>query len=227
MNNRNLKEVLKVTLPVLAGFLFLGFAFGLLTVTNGFPIYYPILMSVIIYAGSLQFAAIPLLSLPFDPFGSFFLAVMVNARHLFYGLSMLNRYKDAGNIKPFLIFGLTDETFSILSTVRVPEEMKEVDFYKKVTLFNYIYWISGTVLGAVFGRFVSFNLEGLDFALTALFIVLFIEQLKNREGRISGISGLLLTLVTLLIFGKNNMVVIAMVLTVAVLLALRKVIEHE
>ncbi len=211
------KELFKYTLPVMTGYIFLGIAFGLLMRQKGFPMYYPVIMSIIIYSGALEFAAVPILSAPFDPLGSFILGLMLSARHLFYGLPMLQKYKASAKSKPFLIFGLTDETFSILSTMEVPEGIKPKHFYVGVTALDYLYWNIGTLLGAVLGSILTINLKGLDFTLTALFIVLFVEQLKDKAGLISGFVGLLATACVLALFGSEKMVIISMLV---ILLAL-------
>ena len=223
MNNRKSpKEAIKLTLPIMTGYIFLGFAFGLLMKSKGYPDYYPILMSVFIYSGALEYAAVPLLAQPFDPIGSFVLGIMLSARHLFYGLPMLDKYKGC-KAKPFLIFGLTDETFSLLSTMEVEKERRS-SFYLQVTAFDYFYWNFGTFLGTMFGGLVSFSLEGLDFALTALFIVLLIEQMKDRKGRISGMAGLLSSAIVLLVFGAENMAIMSMIAILMILLGTRRMI---
>lgn len=220
----SLKEALLLTLPIMTGYVFLGFAFGLLMKSKGYPNSYPILMSVLIYSGALEFAAVPLLAQPFDPLGSFILGLLLSARHLFYGLPMLKKYKGCKG-KPFLIFGLTDETFSLLSTMDIEEEKKS-SFYLEVTAFDHFYWNLGTLLGTLFGSIISVSLDGLDFALTALFIVLFLEQLKDRKGKISGAIGLCLSFIVLLAFGPSSMVIISMFAILAALLGMRKAIEE-
>lgn len=227
MDRKTIRTAFINTLPILTGYVFLGFAFGLLMKTKGFPGWLPVVMSVVIYSGAMEYAAVPVLAQAFDPLGLFVLSVMLSARHLFYGLPMLKKYDKTGAIKPFLIFGLTDETFSLLSTSDVPEGLKAKPYYTAVTLLDYMYWCGGTLLGAVFGDLVSFNAEGLDFALTALFIVLFVEQLKDREGKISGFTGLLLSAAALAAFGRDNMVIASMALILCALLGLKKVIAHE
>lgn len=221
------KTIFTYTIPVLAGYIFLGIAFGLLVRTGGYPIWFASIMSVIIYSGALEFAAIPLIGQAFDPLGAFILGVMLSARHLFYGIPMLKKYSNSGIIKPFLIFGLTDETFSILSTVEVPENVKDKDFYVGVTFLHYMYWNLGTLIGAFCGDLVGKKAYGLDFVITALFIVLFVEQMKDKMGIISGLVGLIITLVVLLTVGSGKMVIISMALILAILLAGRKVIDNE
>ena len=221
------RTVFKYTLPVLAGYVFLGFAFGLLMRTGGFPVWTPIIMSVIIYSGALEFAAVPILSAAFDPFGAFIIGILLSARHLFYGIPMLKKYSGAGLSKIMLMFGLTDETFSILSSTDVPDGIKLKRFYMWITVLNYSYWITGTVLGAVFGSFVSLSAEGLDFALNALFVVLFTESINNRKGLLSGISGLAVSAAVLALFGKDLFIIISMAAILSILLAGRRVIDRD
>lgn len=227
INKAMLKAVIKQTAPVFAGYIFLGIAFGLLVRTKGFPVWYPVIMSIVIFSGALEFAAIPLLSQPFDPLGTFILGVMISARHLFYGIPLLGKYKDAGVKKPFLIYWLSDETFSICSTVDAPEGLDSKTYYFLISLFDYSYWNIGTLIGALFGNVVGDKAQGLDFALTALFIVLFVEQLKDKRGIISGFTGLLATAVILMLVGSGKMVIVSMIVIVVVLLAGRKVIDRE
>ena len=215
------------TLPVMAGDLFLGIAFGLLVRTGGFPIWYPVVMSVCIYSGALEFAAIPLLTQPFDPFGAFIMGLMISARHLFYGIPMLQRYADAGKWKIPLIFTLTDESFSVLTTAEVPEGVRPTAFYAAVSLLHYAYWVTGSFLGALCGSLIRFNTEGIDFALNALFIVLFLEQIKTRAGAVSGAVGFVISAVVLAVFGSENMVLIALGALLAVLLLGKGVMPDE
>lgn len=227
MKNHSINKIFVQTLPVMAGYIFLGIAFGLVMRTKGFPLWFAPIMSIIIYSGALEFAAVPVLAGTFDPIGALILGILISARHLFYGLPMLGKYKKTGAAKPFLIFGLTDETFSILSTIAVPEGVVPKHFYVGVTLFDYIYWNLGTVIGTVFGNILGDNAQGLDFALTALFIVLLIEQLKDKAGVVSGLTGLLATGIVLFTFGSSNMVIISMILIVIILSIGRKVIERD
>jgi len=229
MTKKSIKILFSYTLPVLAGYLFLGFAFGLLVRTKGFPLWYPSAMSVIIFSGAAEYAAVPLLSQAFDPLGAFFLSLMISLRHLFYGLPMLKKYsKDKmGNFRPALIYTLSDETFSIVSTIEPPEGIKPRVFYCGVSFLDFTYWNIGTLLGALAGDLISFNVEGLDFALTALFIVLFLEQLKSKQGVISGFTGFLAATVALITFGPENMVLVAMIVILTVLVLGRRCIAHD
>lgn len=225
--NSIVKRVFQITVPVMAGYVFLGFAFGLLMRTNGFSLWVPIVMSIVIYSGALEFAAVPILSAAFNPIGAFFLGLLLSIRHLFYGIPMLKKYNNTGKIKPFLIFGLTDETFSILSTSDYSEEERPKLLFFYITLFNFLYWVSGTALGAVFGSIVSFNVDGLDFALTALFIVLFIEQILKKDGWKSGFIGLAASAAVLALVGNTYFVLVSMIVIVVLLMLGKRVIVHE
>lgn len=217
-----LRAAFPVTIPVLTGFLCLGVAYGILMSTRGYGVLWTGLMSAVAFCGSMQFVAITLLTQVFDPLQAFLLSIMVNARHMFYGLSMLEKYKGLGKAKFPLVYMLCDETFSIVSTVEPPEGVEPKDFYLSVTLLDYGYWLAGSLLGAAVGALLTFDTTGLDFALTALFVVLFLEQWKKRENRPSAVIGVLCTAVSLVVFGADNLVIPAMVLILISLLIGRK-----
>lgn len=222
-----LKKAFRHTIPVLAGYIFLGIAFGFLMKTNGYPFWYPIVMSIVIFSGALEFAAVPLFAAPFDPLGTFIMGLMISARHLFYGLPLLKKYEDAGKLRGPLMFLLTDETFSINTTLDPPEGIPGKWFYFSISLLNYLYWNIGTALGALFGSIITFDTTGIDFSLTALFIVLFLEQIKTKQGAISGFMGLIVSFAVLAIFGADKMVIISMLVILVLLLVGKKVIAHE
>lgn len=211
------------TIPVLTGFLTLGMAYGVLMQTKGYGVLWSFLMSTIAFCGSMQFVAITLLTAAFNPLQAFIMSIMVNARHLFYGISMLDKYKGLGKARIFLIFSLCDETFSISSSVEPLPGVNRKYFYIIISLMNYIYWITGTVLGAVLGNMITFDTTGLDFALTALFIVLFLEQWKKTENRIPAIIGIIGTVVSIAAFGNENPVIPAMIIILITLTVRRKV----
>lgn len=217
-----LKAAFPVTIPVLTGFLCLGMAYGVLMQSKGYGPFWAVAMSAIAFGGSMQFVAITLLTTAFDPVQAFLLSVMVNARHLFYGLSLLEKYRGLGKVRAFLIYTLCDETFSLVSTVEPPEGVVPKAFYLCISLLDYSYWIIGTALGGILGNFITFDTTGLDFALTALFVVLFLEQWKKKENRPAGVIGVLCAAASLLIFGPENLVIPAMVLMTAVLMGGRK-----
>ena len=192
---------------------------------SGFSPIYPIVMSLTIFAGSMEFVAADLLLNAFDPLGTFLMTLMVNARHLFYGISMLDQYKGTGLKKLYLIFGMCDESFSINCTALVPPQIDKGWFYFFVTLLNHLYWVLGATMGAVFGSLIQLNLEGLDFVMTALMVVLFLEQLlKNRRYGV-GIIGLASTLLCRFLFGTDRFILPAMALTLLLLTLLRNPIE--
>lgn len=219
---RTLAAAFPHTVPVLTGYLVLGVAYGVLMQAKGYGAIWAFLMSAVAFCGSMQFVAITLLTSAFDPVGAFLMSLMVNARHLFYGVSMLGKYRGMGWAKVPLVYTLSDETFSIVSSVEPPEGMRARDFYLAVSVLDYIYWVGGSVLGALAGKFIRFDTTGLDFALTGLFVVLFIEQVKNPENRRSGVIGMACTVAALAVFGADKLVIPAMILVLVVLLLGRK-----
>lgn len=210
------------TIPVLTGYVCLGMAYGLLMAANGYGPLWSTLMSSVGFGGSMQYAAVPLLVSVFDPLQIFLLTLMVNARHMFYGLSMLERYKGLGWARLPLIFTLSDETFSLVSTLDPPKGVTQRDFFLSISLLDYAYWVLATALGGVLGTLLTFNTKGLDFALTALFVVLFLEQWKRPENRLSGVAGLVCAALSRAVCGAGHLVIPAMILILAVLLGGRK-----
>jgi len=221
-NQTAFRAALPATIPVMTGYLCLGMAFGVLMKTNGYGVVWSVLMSLMCFAGSMQFVTITLLTTAFDPFQAFLLSIMVNARHIFYGLAVLEKYKGLGKLRAFLIFALTDETFSLVSTLEPPEGVERKDFYFWLSLLDYSYWVTGSAIGGLLGSLLTFNTTGLDFALTALFVVLFMEQWKKKANRPAGLIGIACTVVSLVVFGADNLVIPAMVLIMAVLLGGRR-----
>ena len=213
-----LRAAFPATIPVLTGYLCIGMAYGLLMANAGYGIFWALLLSLLCYAGSMEFVAVSLLTAGFDPVQALLMALMINARHAFYGLSMLEKYRGTGWARPFLIFSLTDETFSLVSTLEPPDGVTRRDFYFWISLLDYLYWQMGSVLGVLIGGLLPFDTTGLDFALTALFIVLFLEQWRKRENRPAALIGLGCTAVSLAVVGADRLVIPAMVLILAVLL---------
>ncbi len=217
-----LKSALVSTIPVLTGYLVLGFGFGIILKANGYSILLALAMSALIYAGSMQYVAIGLLTGGASFLTTALTTLMVNARHLFYGISMLDKYKNIGKRKPYLIFALTDETYSLVcnDNLDIPESDK-ADYYFWVSLFDHIYWTVGSVAGAVVGSLVKFNSEGIDFALTALFITVFLEQWLTTKKHSPAVIGVLVSVACLVIFGSENFLIPTM-LVIALLLCLSK-----
>lgn len=198
------------TIPIFAGYCFLGMSYGILMKTSGFPIWYPILTSLVVFAGSMEFVTVNLLLGAFDLVQAFSMALMLNARHLFYGLSMLDKYKGTGKKKLYLIFGLTDETFSVNCSLTPPQGVDRSWFYFFITLLDHSYWVLGATLGSIFGTLLRFNTEGLDFVMTALFVVILLEHLLKNQDRRSALLGMIISLAALLVFGPDSFILPAM-----------------
>ncbi len=213
------------TIPILAGFLFLGMTYGIYMNVSGFSFWYPCLMSLTIFAGSVEFVAVNLLLGAFHPIQALAMTLMLNARHLFYGISMLDRFRGLGLKKIYLIFGMCDETFSINYTAEFPPDVDRGWFMFFVTLLNHLYWFAGATLGGIFGSFITFNTEGLDFVMTAMFVVIFLEQWLKEERHESSILGIGLSILSLIAFGADGFLIPAMLSILAVLTLLRRPLE--
>lgn len=222
-----LKAAFPYTIPVFTGFTFLGIAYGILMNSKGYGFGWTVLMSLLAFAGSMQYVAITLLTSIFNPISALLLTLMVNARHLFYGISMLEKYKGTGKFKPYLIFGLCDETFSIICSTEPPEGINRNWFMFFITLLDYIYWVIGSALGGILGYMVSFNTRGLDFVLTALFTVIFVGQWKSQKNHSPAVIGVVCTAICLAFFGKSNFIIPSMILILAVLTIFKKNLSKE
>lgn len=198
------------TIPVMVGYLFLGMAYGILMSVNGFPAGLTCLISVFVYAGSLQYVGIQLLMAAVSPLTAFLMALMVNARHLFYGISFLGKYQKMGKTKPYLIFGLTDETFSIICNEEIPENVSAENVYFWITFLDQCYWVAGSAAGALLGNLFTFNTKGLDFALTALFVMIFTEQWMHAKQHWPALTGLFCSLLCLCLFGADTFIIPSM-----------------
>ena len=210
------------TIPVLTGYLAVGIAYGVLMAAKGYNFLWSGFISAFAFCGSMQYVAITLLTTAFDPIQAFVLSLMVNARHLFYALALLPKYRRLGKLRYFMIYTLADEQFSLSSSVEPPEDVDPTLVYFSMNLLTWCYWVVSSMLGGLVGGLITFDLTGIDFALTALFVVLFIEQVIPRENRAPGVAGLVCSLVGLALFGADSMVIPAMVLTMAVLLLGRR-----
>ena len=220
-----LKAAFPHTIPVFTGFTFLGIAYGILMNSKGYGFGWTALFSSMAFGGSAQYVAIGFLTSIFNPIYALLMTLMVNARHLFYGISMLDKYKDTGKLKAYLIFGLCDETFSIVFSAEPPKDVNRNWFMFFITLLNHSYWVFGSTLGGLLGSMISFNTEGLDFVLTALFVVIFVGQWKTQKDRKPAIIGVLCSIVCLFVFGQNNFIIPSMIFILFVLTMLRK--EYE
>ena len=206
-----LRAAFPLTVPVLFGYLFLGIAFGVLLASIGLGPAWALLMSTVIYAGSGQFVLVGLLAAPFAPLQVALMTLSVNARHLFYGLSLLERFRYLGKLKPYLIFSLTDETYAVLVSSKVPEGISRRWFYFWIAALDQGYWIAGSLIGSVAGTYIPFNSQGIEFAMTALFLVIALEQWEQARNRRPAVLGLLISALSLFIFGPQNFIVAAMI----------------
>ena len=213
MVTKAFRAALPYTLPICIGFLFVGISYGFFVRSLGFSVWYPVLMSTLIYAGSMEFVTAQLLTAPFAPLHAFLLTLMVNARHLFYGISMLEKYRGTGLKKAYLIFGMCDETFSINCAVTPLPGVDRGWFMFFVTLLNQIYWVGGATLGGL----VTFNTKGIEFVMTALFVVMFVGQWQGTKKHRPALIGVGAALLALLLF-RDRFMIPAMALIVALLL---------
>ena len=190
MKKKAFRAALPYSLPICIGFLFIAMSYGFLMRSRGFSVFYPMAMSAFIFAGSMEFVAVELLLSAYAPLHAFLLTLMVNARHLFYGISMLEKYKGMGWKKPYLIFGMCDETFSITCSADVPPEVDRGWFYLWVTVLDWCYWVAGAALGGLLGGLFPFDTKGLDFVMTAMFVVIFVDNLLKEKQHWSSLIGI-------------------------------------
>lgn len=219
MEKKNdIKKALKATLPVFSGYIVLGFGFGLVLHSKGFGIIWAFCMSLFIYAGSMQYVAIDLLSGGASVITMAITTVLVNARHIFYGISMIDKYKGTGKIKPYLIYSLTDETYSLLCT---DDKQSSPRYYFLVSALNHLYWVTGSVAGAAVGTAFNFSPKGIDFALTALFVTVFIEQWLSSKDHTAAVTGVLSSVICLCVFGADSFLIPSMLVITLCLTVLR------
>lgn len=223
----SMKYALKRSIPVMAGYVVLGMGFGILLETRGYGIGWALGMSIFIYAGSMQYVAIDLLAGGASLISAALMTLMVNARHLFYGISMIDRYKETGARKPYLIFALTDETYSLVCSGEVPEGVDREAYFFWVSLFDQCYWVIGSAAGSLIGSLITFNTAGIEFSMTALFIVVFVEQWKSTSNHLSALIGVAISIICLLLFGGDSFLIPAMIMITLVLTLCRKVLDKE
>ena len=220
-----LRAAFPYTVPILAIF-FLGIAYGIYMNALGFSFLYPMAMSAIIFGGSLEFIATALLLAPFAPLETFLLALMVQGRHIFYGISMFEKYRGTGWKKPYLIYGMCDESFSINATADIHKDIDRGWFMFFVTLLNQFYWVAGATLGGIFGSFIPFDTKGIDFVMTALFIVIFLENWLKEKNHIASIVGLTVSFICLVIFKGTNFIIPSMSVILATLTLIRERLKN-
>ncbi|MDD3278635.1 MAG: AzlC family ABC transporter permease [Lachnospiraceae bacterium] len=227
MNKKTIKAAFPHTLPVFMGYLFLGIAFGVLLASKGFHVGWAILMSVTIYAGSMQFVAVSYVVAPFQPLSVVLITLMVNARHIFYGLSMLEKFKGCGKLKYYMIFGLTDETYSLLCSAEPPEGVERKWFMFWITLFDHCYWILGGAIGCLAGTLIRFDSTGIDFAMTALFIVIMVEQWESTTNHLPVLIGIGSTILCRVFAGEQWFIIASMAVILLSLILLRPFFERK
>lgn len=215
------------TIPIFAGFCFLGMTYGIYMHVSGFPFWVPMLMSMTIYGGSLEFVAVSMLLSPYAPVQVFLTSLMIQARHLFYGIAMLDKYKGLGWKKPYLIFGMCDETFSINCTAEIPPDVDRGWFFLFVTLLDQLYWVLGATLGGLLGNLIRFDTKGLEFVMTAMFVVIFLEQWLKEKHHISAYIGLAAGVICLLLFKADGFLIPTMVCIVVMLTVLRRPLQAK
>ena len=225
MKKRELKAAFPYTIPIFAGFWFLGLAYGVYMNVSGFTFWYPMLMSLTIFGGSLEFVAVTMLLAPFAPVQTFVMTLLIQARHLFYGISMLDKFRGLGWKRFYLIFGVCDETFSINYTARIPDNVDRGWFMFFVTLLNHLYWFSGATIGGLLGSLLTFNTEGLDFVMTAMFVVIFLDQWMKEEKHYTALIGLGSAFACLLLFGANSFMIPTMACILILLAVCQKPLE--
>ena len=222
MKKKALKAVFLDTVPVMTGYLFLGISFGILLEQTGYGVIWAACMAVFMYAGSAQFLAVGLLANHTSLLSSAIAIFLLNARHIFYGISLIDTYKNTGKKKPYLIFALTDETYSLVTQNQPPEGMPRHTYCFLVSLLDHIYWITGCIIGSVAGNFLPISFEGIEFVLTALFVTLFVEQWLSGKNHFPAIAGVVSTVLCLVIFGKDIFLIPSMVLIAILLTTSRK-----
>ena len=225
MDRKTLKAAFPATVPVLMGYLAIGMAFGLMLQSEGYGVGWAILMSMTIYAGSGQYLGVSLLATGATLGQTAFLTLMVNFRHLVYGLSMLEKFRGMGRRKLYMIFSLTDETYSLFFVTKVPKDVKEEQFLFAIAVLDQSYWIIGSGIGALLGNVLPFSAEGIDFAMTALFVVIMVEQWMEKQNRPSVVIGLVCGLVCRLVFGADNFILPTMICVMVILLSCKKIFD--
>ena len=221
-----LRAAVPQTLPVFAGYFVLGMGYGIYAQSLGLPVWMPVLTAFVVYGGSLEFVLASLLVSSFSPLSAFLMALMIQARHLFYGLAMLERYKGYGWRSFYMIFAMSDETFSITCSAEPPEGVDRGWFMFFITLLDQLYWAGSAGLGAVLGSVLPFSTEGVDFVMTAMFVVIFLNQWEKDRQHISAVIGLAAPLLCLILFGSGSFLLPAMGCILVLLILLRKPIER-
>lgn len=222
-----LKAAFPLTIPVFTGYMVLGAAFGILMDSKGFSLLWIMVSSIFVYAGSMQFLTIELLALSFNPLGALLMTLAVNARHIFYGVSVLHQYRGMGRLKPYLIFSLTDETFSIICSAKAPEGVDRKWFYFFISSLDHLYWVTGSILGGILGSLLTLDTKGIDFVLTALFVVILVNQWLEAKNHLPAIIGIVGAIVCRLLIGPDNFIIPTMFVILIFVTVLKKPLERS
>lgn len=225
MRRKALKAAFPCTIPIFTGFWFLGLTYGIYMKVSGFSFVYPMLMSLLIFGGSLEFITVEMLLSPFAPLQVFIMALLIQARHLFYGISMLEKFKGTGWKKFFLIFGMCDETFSVNYTAEIPEGVDKGWFMLWVTFLNQFYWVSAATTGGLIGSLLKFDTTGISFVMTSMFVVIFLEQWLKEKNHVSSLMGIAVSVLCLIFFGADSFMLPTMAAIVLLLTLSRKKLE--
>ena len=225
MRRKALKAAFPCTIPIFTGFCFLGLTYGIYMKVSGFSFVYPMLMSLLIFGGSLEFITVEMLLSPFAPLQVFIMALLIQARHLFYGISMLGKFKGTGWKKFFLIFGMCDETFSVNYTAKIPKGVDKGWFMLWVTFLNQFYWVSAATTGGLIGSLLKFDTTGISFVMTAMFVVIFLEQWLKEKNHVSSLMGIAVSVLCLICFGADSFMLPTMAAIVLLLTLSRKKLE--
>lgn len=211
MKDKTFKTAFKDSVPVMAGYIVLGAAFGILLCDKGYGFVWAFVMSLTIYAGSMQFVTVNLLTSGASLISAAIMTLLVNARHIIYGISMLEKYRNTGKIKPYLIFSLTDETYALVCLGN-PENTDRKKYYLYISLLNQCYWLAGSIIGSLLGSAININTAGIDFSMTALFAVIFTDQLSSAKNIVPALIGIISSIICLLIFKAQNFLIPSMVI---------------
>lgn len=227
MKRKALKAAFPQTIPIFTGFCFLGLAYGIYMNASGFSFVYPMFMSLLIFGGSLEFVAVEMLLSPFAPLSVIIMTLLIQARHLFYGISMLDKYKGMGWKKFYLIFGMCDESFSINCSAQIPEDVDKGWFMFFVTLLNQFYWVASATIGGLIGSLLKINTDGISFVMTAMFVVIFLDQWLKEDSHISSLIGIIVSAICLICFGADSFMLPTMACILILLTVFRKNIEKS
>ena len=220
-NVATIKFAFKQSIPVMLGYIFLGIAFGLMLQNAGYSFLWALIISMFVYAGSMQFVLVTLLTGGVSLISCAVMTLLINGRHIFYGLSFVEKFKKTGKFYPYMIFSLTDETYSVLCSLKIPKDVEENKAMFLISLFDQGYWILGSVIGGIAGQLIIFNSSGIEFSMTALFVVIFINQWQESHSHLAALIGLASAVISLIVFGPGKFILPALTLSVVIMILLQ------